>query len=99
MKSQQPSALTLSVCACLIITLFSSAPVMASHTAGAEITYLHLSGSVYRFNCTYYRDCFGIPSPAFFIMNEHSVSCGVNHNDTLYPIAGTGLEIPSLRAE
>ncbi len=38
----------------------------ASHAAGAEIVYEHISGTTYRFIVKFYRDCDGIPTPTAF---------------------------------
>src|SRR5690606_33529156 len=36
----------------------------ASHAAGAEIIYVHISDSTYQFFFKFYRDCKGISEPA-----------------------------------
>jgi large repetitive protein len=42
--------------------------VKASHAAGAELTYVWVSDSTYRFFAKFYRDCSGITEPFDFVM-------------------------------
>jgi len=63
--------ISLIVCFCLITPLAS----MASHGAGAELRYEHLSGNDYRFYFTFYRDCAGISVNNFYTIYGTSV-CG-----------------------
>jgi hypothetical protein len=65
----------------------------ASHVAGADLTYQHLSGNLYRIRCTFYRDCFGIAAPGTIDLNVSSVSCGVNQMYSMIPIPVTGQDI------
>jgi len=62
----------------------------ASHSRGAEITYLHLVGNNYRLHLTFYRDCFGIPAPTVVTIQAVSISCGITNSYPLFPIPGTG---------
>lgn len=49
---------------------------MASHAAGAELTYEHLGGNTYRFKYVLYRDCDGIPVQASYPITVTN-SCGL----------------------
>lgn len=64
---------------CVLITLFSTQKVEASHALGAEITYECLGGNQYRIRLVFYRDCGGIAAPTAPSININS-SCG---NQTL----------------
>jgi hypothetical protein len=65
----------------------------ASHFAGNDLSYTHITGSLYRIHYSYYRDCFGIPAPASIQLRMQSVTCSVDQYQTLLPIAGTGNDI------
>ncbi len=67
----------------------------ASHNVGGEITYTY-TGIPNTFLITYkfYRDCSGIPAPTQISLCYSSVNCGQNGTIDLFPIAGTGNEIP-----
>ncbi len=70
---------------CSIIIFFSGIAnsLFAKRDATADLTYTHISGNLYRFHCTYYRDCLGIPAPTFITMTLSSVQRGINQNITL----------------
>jgi hypothetical protein len=82
---------------CLVFLFFAElifpTPSKATHTAGAEVSYTHLTGSMYKLRVVLYRDCFGIPAPLTVSVNAHSDSCGSNTDYVLDQIAGTGNEI------
>jgi hypothetical protein len=84
-----PYAIYFVFCAQLIFSTRSQ----ATHTAGAEVSYTHLTGSMYTLKVILYRDCFGIPAPFTVTVNAHSNSCGINTDYVLDQIAGTGNEI------
>ncbi len=50
--------------AVLIILLLALKDVHASHAAGGELTYEHVSGNTYRFTFKFFRDCTGISEPS-----------------------------------
>ena len=81
--------------AILLIATFCLKPdfSMASHAAGASITYTHVGGNTYRIKYTLYRDCHGIAAPGSVIINVSSISCGLNSTQQLIPINGTGQDI------
>jgi gliding motility-associated-like protein len=65
--------------------------IMASHIAGADLTYVCLGGNDYQITYTMYRDCYGIAVENPVTINFAS-SCG-NFTVSLYEIPGTGQEI------
>lgn len=50
----------------LLLILFTSANKVAnaSHAAGGELTYEHVSGNTYRFTFKFFRDCTGLYAPS-----------------------------------
>ena len=62
----------------LIIILCLSLPQItkASHGAGAELRYEHLTDSLYRFHFTFFRDCSGIPVNHSYTINATN-DCGL----------------------
>ncbi|CAN5672296.1 hypothetical protein BH11BAC1_BH11BAC1_18070 [soil metagenome] len=71
-------------------------PTRASHNAGGELTYRHLAGNHYLIQCTFYRDCFGIPAPTSILCEVVSVSCAYSQGYSMPSIPGTGQEITYL---
>ncbi len=65
----------------------------ASHAAGGNLTYTHLTGNQYLVHFTYYRDCFGIPAPTSVTVNIESIACNVLAQTFNAPEIGTGVEI------
>ncbi len=67
----------------------------ASHNVGGEITY-HYTGvpNTYEITYKFYRDCSGIPAPTQISLCYSSFSCGTSGTIDLFPIPGTGNEIP-----
>lgn len=63
-----------------LIFMFAAIPLQlkATHAAGLQLTYKHLSGSVYRITCTFFRDCIGIFPPLPIIIHASSSSCGID---------------------
>ena len=60
---------------CLMCLLSGPEKVLASHIAGADLSYVCLGGNSYRFYFTLYRDCYGIAvSPSYTL--EGSSPCG-----------------------
>lgn len=72
----------------LFLTVFSI-PSGATHLGGAELTYTHLTGSQYKVQCAYYRDCFGIAVPPALTLRLSSASCAVDLNFTMPNISHT----------
>lgn len=65
----------------------------ASHGAGGNLTYTHLTGNQYLVHFTYYRDCFGIAAPTSVIVYIESFSCGIGQQQFNAAEIGTGVEI------
>ena len=65
----------------------------ASHAAGGNLTYTHLTGNQYLVHFTYYRDCFGIPAPTSITVYIESFSCGIATQTFNAPEIGIGVEI------
>ena len=78
-----------------LIVFFISSPVLviASHSAGGEISYTHISGSTYNIRFVFFRDCFGISAPTSASLSVSSVSCNINQAYTLVPLPGTGMDV------
>ena len=74
-------------------TIIFSLPAQANHTLGAELTYTHLNGNMYRLHLAYYRDCNGINAPSVVTISAVSLSCLDSTSYTLQQIANTGNEI------
>ncbi|MFM2386555.1 MAG: hypothetical protein RL660_1312, partial [Bacteroidota bacterium] len=55
----------------------------ASHAAGAELTYVWLSDSTYRFYAKFYRDCSGISEPSSISMCINNTCTGFSTSITL----------------
>jgi len=87
----------LGVCITLA-TLFNTSNLYATHAQGADISYQCLGGSNYQIMVSFYRDCSGVGAPANVTVNLSSASCGQNLNLTLFPIAGTGIEVSPICA-
>ncbi len=90
--SRQAQFLKLFLIAALAFTL-GTQNSYATHAAGGNITYTHVSGNTYTLHLTFYRDCIGIPITLPIIVNVSSASCAQNATVQLDPIPGTGQEI------
>jgi len=77
----------------LATLLVNTNQLFASHAQGADISYQCLGGNNYQLMVSFYRDCSGVGAPANVTVNLASASCGQNLNVTLFPIAGTGIEV------
>jgi len=77
----------------LLASFLNSTPAFATHLAGADLTYRHLSGNNYRVHLTIYRDCIGILPPGPIYVNLNSSLCSVSQLVTLDTLPGTGTEI------
>ena len=73
----------------IIAIILSSLNSIASHNAGGEISYTHLTGNEYLIRCTIYRDCFGIPAPTAITVTVESATCSFNQNITIPALPGT----------
>ena len=93
MKSNHNSRLPAVYISAIVLFVFISNAAFASHNAGGQLTYTHLSGNVYRMHAVYFRDCFGIPAPGSITLTAQSTSCNLNQSIVLLPIQGTGTEI------
>ncbi|MBK9452640.1 MAG: T9SS type A sorting domain-containing protein [Bacteroidetes bacterium] len=61
--------------------------VQASHSMGADLTYVQIGPNQYRVRLSFYRDCSGItPSFSYFI-NANSVSCAQSASVTLNQVS------------
>ena len=54
--------------ALLVMAAWPTTQAKASHAAGGEIIYEHISDSTYRFFLKFYRDCTGISEPTGFTL-------------------------------
>src|SRR6185503_18101162 len=79
--------------ASLPLTIFCLPAVYASHSAGGNITFTHVSGNTYVVHVAFYRDCVGIAAPGNVPLNISSNSCGLSLSATANPLVGTGQEI------
>jgi hypothetical protein len=79
MKSKK----TIYLLAVLLMNAFNPLRVQAGHATGMELTYTHISGSVYKLRLIIYRDCLGIPIPSPISIHVSSISCGINQLHTL----------------
>ncbi|MEO8087789.1 MAG: hypothetical protein ABI763_13265, partial [Bacteroidota bacterium] len=73
--------------------MLSGNQVLASHAAGADLTYAWQGGNSYRVTGTFYRDCDGIAAPATITVNVKSASTQANSNFVLPQLPPTGEEI------
>ena len=71
----------------LLIQLLKTERVSASHAAGADIAYQHLSGLQYRVILNFYRDCGGVSEPQQVSINCRSLNG--NHNLNFYAYKDT----------
>ena len=83
---------------CLLFFLLAfSTELVASHAAGAELTYRYITtngnGDVYEITGVFYRDCFGVAAPTTLPITIMSVSCGFTNTVSLQKIGNTGQEI------
>ncbi|MCX6290680.1 MAG: gliding motility-associated C-terminal domain-containing protein [Bacteroidetes bacterium] len=77
-----------------LFLLFSNT-TRASHAVGADLTYTYVGPNQYEVTLKFYRDCHGIAADNQVTINFTSATCGLTGTETLYPIAGTGNEIPT----
>lgn len=89
---QGPLAFVLGLAFFLAIVL-STQYVYATHAAGAELTYTHLSGNDYRVTATFYRDCGGVSEPASVVIKYRSASMGFNSTVVAIKDTSSGQEI------
>jgi len=67
---------------------------MATHAAGADLTYTCLGGLVYQVDATFYRDCSGSNEPPSVTIRYGSASCGYSMSAVANKISGlNGIEI------
>ncbi len=68
--------------------LLSGDTARASHLAGGELTYEHISGTTYRFTFKLYRDCSGSPAdPTLDLFAQNGCNISDRFATTLYPLA------------
>lgn len=80
----------------LLVSLFMMIPgkkIVASHMAGADLTYEYTGTNQYRVTYTLYRDCSGVPAPAGVTLTLQSARCAVNRTFQLSRVQGSGEEI------
>lgn len=66
---------------------------LATHAAGAELTYTHISGNDYRVTATFYRDCGGVAEPSSIIIKYRSASLGFSSTIVAIKDTSSGQEI------
>ena len=85
---QLRSILTLSLV--LVLTaFFAPKQAEASHAAGAEIIYVHISDSTYQFFFKFYRDCTGISEPNTVNLCFYNTCTNQTFNQTMQKWTGT----------
>jgi gliding motility-associated-like protein len=75
--------------------LLNSSSSYATHSAGAELSYIHLGGLDYEITATFYRDCDGINEPSSVMINYQSNSCGYMRTVSAYKVPGGGQDVTS----
>jgi gliding motility-associated-like protein len=89
--------LTLTV---LIVFGFTTTNSFATHSAGMDLHYRHVSGTTYEFTLTWYRNCAPGTStnPPTFSLGAKSPSLGVNNTNAavLTLVPPTGIQPPNL---
>jgi gliding motility-associated-like protein len=84
----------------LILAGLFSGTASASHTAGMELFYRHISGKSYEFTLTFFRNCSGSPAsaPSSFRIGAKSASLGIDNSSalTVNLVPPTGLQPPNL---
>lgn len=78
---------------CGLLMAIGTKKVIATHAAGADITFTCVSGLTYKVRATFYRDCAGIAEPNTITIAYRSTSCNYNLTATASKVAGTGAEI------
>jgi hypothetical protein len=74
--------------------LFFSNEAVATHAAGAELTYRHLGGMDYQVEAVFYRDCGGTPEPGNLTITYRSATCSISRTAIASKVAGiNGIEI------
>ena len=77
----------------LISCLLTFQAANATHIAGADLTYEHVSGNTYKIHLTLYRDCSGNQMQQTEQVTVRSTSCVQNYTINVQQDAGTGGEI------
>lgn len=81
----------------LLIVFLSTAVfsynLFASHSMGADLTYVCLGNNKYEFTLKFYRDCGGVAAPTSATINCVALSCNVNYSVVLSKVPGTGQEV------
>lgn len=80
----------------LLLILFFTLSIeeaLATHAQGGDLTYTCLGGNQYRLRLAFYRDCAGSNAPGNVTIDIASASCNQNFSTTLYPVAGTGIDV------
>ncbi|HEY9176811.1 MAG TPA: hypothetical protein VIN07_03935, partial [Flavipsychrobacter sp.] len=81
--------LLMSLIAAFSIIISAPNKASASHAAGAELIYVHISDSTYQFFCKFYRDCTGISEPASFSLCAYNTCTNQSFNVTMNKWQGT----------
>ena len=76
--------------ACCMLNFQSS---FATHIAGANLTYQHISGNTYKVSLSLYRDCSGSQMQPSYNVQIASATCAQNLSVNVTQEAGTGQEI------
>ncbi len=66
-----------------ILSLFLYKDVMATHAAGGELTYTHVSGNTYEFTFKFFRDCSGQSAPSSIPLCIYNI-CNNSNVSTVY---------------
>jgi gliding motility-associated-like protein len=84
----------------LLISAFAFNTAQATHSAGMDLHYRHVSGTTYEFTLTWYRNCAPGSSgaPGTFDLGAKAASLGVSNNfaAVLVQVPPTGLQPPNL---
>ncbi|MFN8145353.1 MAG: PKD domain-containing protein [Bacteroidia bacterium] len=90
---KQANVYRLKLVLCLILFfLISRKDVKASHAMGADITYEYVGPNQYLVTMSFYRDCSGIPAPAFMDIQLNS-SCFPTSTVNLNPLPTSPTQI------
>lgn len=77
-----------------ILLSISSKQSLATHAAGAELTYRWLGGMMYEVDAIFYRDCGGTPEPGNLTLTYRSASCSYSRTALAIKVTGAnGQEI------
>lgn len=78
----------------LVVGIFLSKNIKASHFAGGDLSYICIGGNNYKVSLSFYRDCSGIPAPtSVSIAFSCSSNSNFNFTTNLNKVVGTGQEI------